>query len=96
MCLYVLTKFNFTMRVVIQFAAKDNFRWALGFGYATFDSEHIAPKNSIVYHFNYEYGRNVFEWEQRVVAADTLFYGSVESFNFRNMFITSGDIEKCS
>ena len=75
------------MRFVIQFADKDNFRWALSFGNATLESEHVAPKDCIVYHFNYHDGREMFEWKHGVVATDSFFDGAVESFNFWHMFV---------
>ena len=44
-CLYVLTKFDFAVRVEVKPAVEDELRRALCGGDATFDDKHVAPED---------------------------------------------------
>lgn len=42
-CLHILTKFHLAVNVEVQLAVEYDFRWALRFGDATLQGEHLAP-----------------------------------------------------
>ena len=61
MCLYVFTKFNFSVCIEVKLAIENDLSRALSRGDPATKSKHIVPEDLSIDQFNDEYGRHMLE-----------------------------------
>ena len=90
-CLYILTEFYLAMSIEVQLAIVYYFRWALCFGHATLEGEHVAPEHGGIYHFYDHDGGQMIKWDYIVIALNLVLQDAVVSLDFWDVFVLRRD-----
>ena len=81
------------MSVEVQLAVEYDSRWALCFGDATLQGEHVALEHGCVYYFYYCDRRQVVKQDHVVIAANPVLDGTVILLNLRDVLVSRCDVK---